>query len=138
MQLSNLFVAEALIRIFTGILFFAQGYDKLFRIGMKGVVNSFHAEAESYNIPGFLLWLIVIYTTVIEFACGFFLMAGLFRNWSLVLLATDLIFVSFAFSFMKPMWDTKHVLKRIILITVLLIIPAQWAVYTIDYLFTKH
>jgi uncharacterized membrane protein YphA (DoxX/SURF4 family) len=138
MQLTNLYVAEALLRIFTGILFFSQGYDKLFRLGMKGVVNTFHAEAESHHVPSFFIWLIVVFSTLAEFVGGFCLIAGLFRNWSLVLLATDLLFVSFAFSFMQPMWDTKHVLKRIVLITLLLLAPVQWAAYSIDYLITKH
>jgi uncharacterized membrane protein YphA (DoxX/SURF4 family) len=34
-------IAEFIIRVFTGILFLFQGYDKVFKVKISGVVNTF-------------------------------------------------------------------------------------------------
>jgi uncharacterized membrane protein YphA (DoxX/SURF4 family) len=138
MIISNLNTAEALVRVFTGILFFSQGYDKLFRIGMKNVAHTFHTEAESHHVPGFLLWTIVVFTTLTELICGITLSLGFFRDLSLALLSIDLILAAFAFSFMTPMWDTRQVLKRLILVVLLLLCPVQWVLLSADHLIFKH
>ena len=133
----NLIFAEVFLRWVTGLLFFFQGYDKLFRLGLKEVVRTFHHEAESHHVPEFFVWSITIYSSLTEFICGLFLVLGLFSNWCLMLLGIDIILVVFAFSFMKPMWDMKHVFPRFILLAGLLMLPASWAKFSLDQLIFK-
>lgn len=127
--------AELLLRVFTGILFLFQGYDKLFVVKIAGVVDTFKAEAGRQNIPGFMVTAMAYYTSIVEFAGGLLLIFGLFVNYTLYLVGLDLLLVCFAFSFMKPMWDMKHVFPRLILVTLLLVLPSEHCHFSLDYLF---
>jgi len=127
--------AELLLRVFTGILFLFQGYDKLFVVKIGGVVDAFKADAGRQHIPGFLVTAMAYYTSIVEFAGGLLLILGLFSTYALYLIGFDLLLVCFAFSFMKPMWDLKHVFPRLILVAILLILPSEHCRFSLDYLF---
>ncbi len=131
----NVQTAEFLIRAFTGIVFLFQGYDKLFRIKMPGVIETFKADADRFHIPHPLLTVVAYYTSIVEFVGGIMLLFGFFTSLSLYALGLDLIVVSFAFSYMKPMWDMRHVFPRFILIITLLMIPPHNRLISLDYLF---
>lgn len=131
---SNLHIAELLIRFFTGIVFMFQGYDKLFRIKIPGVIDVFKVDAANKNIPGPLLSGLAYYTSYVEFIGGFLLIVGLFTNYSLYALGIDILFVTFAFSYLEPMWDMKHVFPRLILIVALLLLPEEYRQISVDYL----
>jgi uncharacterized membrane protein YphA (DoxX/SURF4 family) len=133
----NLIIADLFLRCVAGLLFFFQGYDKLFRLGLKQVVKTFHYDAETHHVPGFFVWMITIYSSFVEFFCGLLLILGLFQTGALLLLGVDIILVVFAFSFMKPMWDMKHVFPRFVLLITLLIIPASWGKFGLDQLIFK-
>lgn len=127
-------IAELLIRVFTGILFLFQGYDKLFVVKMRGVVNAFMADAGRQNIPGALVKFTAYYTSIVEFFGGILLILGLFTDYTLYFLGSDLLLVCFAFSYMQPMWDMKHVFPRLILIVVLLLLPGEYNNFSLDHL----
>jgi uncharacterized membrane protein YphA (DoxX/SURF4 family) len=130
----KLAIAEALVRVFLGILFFFQGYDKLFVIKINEVVASFMKDAERRHIPHALVAFISYFTSIIEFLCGLLLIIGLFTNYALVLLGLDLIMIAFAFSTMQAMWDLKFVFPRLILLVILLILPPHAHFFSLDYL----
>src|SRR6478735_8709739 len=94
----NINLAELFLRIFTAILFLFQGYDKLFRIKIPGVVEAFQGEAANYRIPKWLLVFVAYYTSFTEFFCGLLLLIGLFSNYALFALGLDMILVTIAFS----------------------------------------
>ncbi|MBL7913028.1 MAG: DoxX family protein [Bacteroidia bacterium] len=125
-------IAELLIRLFAGILFLFQGYDKLFKVKMKGVIFSFTPDSDRQNIPRGLVAIIAYYTSITEFAGGIFLILGLFTNFTLYALGLDLILVCFAFTYMQPMWDMKHVFPRFLLIVLLLLLPASYNKFSLD------
>lgn len=130
----KLYIAETLIRVFAGILFFFQGYDKLFKIKMRGVIDTFMADASRRNISRPVVSIIAYYTSLVEFFGGLLLVFGLFSTYTLLALGVDLLFVAFAFSFLEPMWDLKHVFPRFILVILLLILPIEQNIFSIDYL----
>ncbi|HNP49544.1 MAG TPA: DoxX family protein, partial [Bacteroidia bacterium] len=101
----NISLAIFLLRTVTGILFMFQGYDKIFNIKIDSVVKTFSESVKSSLIPGSLLRPMVYISSYIEMICGSLLMIGLFREYSLFFLSLDLIFVAFAFSSIKAMWD---------------------------------
>lgn len=77
---------ELLIRLFCGIIFLFQGYDKLFRVKIRGVVELFQSTAHQKHIPVFMQYGLATYTSSIEFFGGIFLVLGLYKNIILALL----------------------------------------------------
>jgi uncharacterized membrane protein YphA (DoxX/SURF4 family) len=127
-------IAELLVRVTVGILFFFQGYDKLFRIKMSGVINAFVTDAEHRKVPKPVLYVISYYTSIVELIGGLFLIVGLFTTFSLYALALDLVLVCLAFSYIKPMWNMKHVFPRLLLVVLLLLLPTEFNQLSLDYL----
>ncbi len=130
----KLYIAETMVRVFAGILFFFQGYDKLFKIKMPGVIDTFMRDASRRNISRPFVSLIAYYTSIVEFAGGILLVFGLLNNYVLYALGIDLLLVCFAFSFIEPMWDLKHVFPRFLLIILLLLLPLEQNILSLDYL----
>lgn len=126
--------AVLLIRIFLGLLFFWQGYDKIFNVRIKGVIETFRHPLIEKHFPASLLTIAAYYTSFIEFAGGFLLIIGLAKYAVLILLGLDLLMVTLAFCIINPMWDLQQIFARLILISALLIAPPQWDVISIDYL----
>ena len=135
------YILELLVRAFTGVLFLFQGYDKLFRVKISGVIETFNIEAQRQNVPQGFVKLMAVYTSVIEFFGGILLILGAFKTVTLSLLGIDLVLVAIAFSVMEPMWDMRHVYPRLVLISALLMFPTAWGYFSIDHLienlFTK-
>jgi uncharacterized membrane protein YphA (DoxX/SURF4 family) len=129
------YIAEWIIRLFLGILLFFQGFDKVFIIKIKGVIEAYEAEVcVKRHIPRWLLCFSAYWTSFVELLTGFLLILGLFKYFALTLVGIDLLFVSVAFSIVKPMWDMKFVFPRLALLVTLLILPEQWNVISLDYL----
>ncbi len=112
----NFNIAELFARCFLGILLIFQGYDKLFVVKIKNIVSAFHNESERKNVPNIFVVLISYFTSIVEFFGGILLVIGLFHNFIHILLGIDLLLVTFAFSYVNPMWDLKHVFPRAALI----------------------
>jgi hypothetical protein len=58
----------------------------------------------------------------------------LFKTYTLYLLSIDLILVTGTFSIITPMWDMQLVFPRLILLAILLYLPAEWDMLSLDYL----
>lgn len=128
------YALELILRLFCGVIFLFQGYDKLFKVKIGGVIETFRYEAQQKNIPEFAVWFMAVYTSFAEFIGGLLLMLGLFKNYSLCLLGVDMVLVAAAFSYMKPVWDMKYVFPRLILIILLMAMPGRWSVFSLDFL----
>lgn len=133
----NMSVAIVLLRAVTGILFFFQGYDKIFNIKIDGVVQTFGDSVKKSIIPVVLLKPLVLISSYAEFICGALLALGLFRDFSLYFLAADLVFVAIAFSSIKAMWDMHFFFPRIVFISALLILPESQDLWSLDALLLK-
>lgn len=126
------YAIEFILRVFCGIIFLFQGYDKLFNVKISGVVKTFAFEAQQRHIPEAFLKMMAFFTSFTEFFGGMLLILGLFKNYVLCFLGLDLIFVALAFSYMHPMWDTKYVFPRLILVVMLFITPNRWSLFSLD------
>ena len=115
--------AEVIARLFLGILFFTQGYDKVFNVKISGVVANFLADAEHLHIHKPMVTLFTYLTSFVELIGGFLLIIGLYINYTLVMLGFDLVLVCFAFSMVRPMWDMQYVFPRLLLVIILLFMP---------------
>ncbi|HXC04880.1 MAG TPA: DoxX family protein [Bacteroidia bacterium] len=128
--------AEAFVRIFLGILFFAQGYDKVFRLGINRVIENFDYPVHLRHLPRFPLVLAAWFTSYAELICGVLLIIGFLKYYALYLLGIDLLLVCLSFSLLNPLWDMQHVFPRLLLLITLLIMPSQWGVISVDYLWS--
>ena len=131
-EINNESVLVFTIRVILGLLFFFQGYDKIFKVKMKGLISTFRYELGSIKVPNVLLKITTYYTSYVEFACGALLIIGLFTKYSLYLLGIDLILVVGAFSLIKPMWDMQLLFPRLMLLSILLYLPEEWNLISLD------
>ena len=100
---------------------------------MPGVIQVFTADADKFHIPKPLLSVIAWYTGIAEFVGGLFLLVGFFTTYALYALGLDLLLVAFAFSYMEPLWNMKHVFPRLLLIVTLLILPEAYSTICLDH-----
>jgi putative oxidoreductase len=130
-------IAVLVARVFLGCLFFFQGYDAVFRVKVKNVVASFEKDFSDHGIPGSLTIAASWFTCCTELICGFFLIFGLFEYVSLYLLGINLIIAAIGFGITTPMWDTRYVFPRLVLLLFLLFVPQQWNILSLDHLIFK-
>jgi putative oxidoreductase len=126
------YILELIVRVFTGVIFLFQGYDKLFKVKIQGVIDAFYLEAQKNSVPPGLVKIMAVYTSFVEFLGGLMLILGLYQNAALTLLGIDLVLVAVAFSVMNPVWDMKHVYPRFVLVSALLMFPSTWNYFSLD------
>jgi uncharacterized membrane protein YphA (DoxX/SURF4 family) len=131
-------VGTSVARIFLGFLFFFQGYDAVFKIGLKQVTDTYQEKFGPKGIPRFLTALTAQFTSFTALLCGFLLIFGMFEFFSLYLLGLNLIITGIGFGMNLPLWDTRHVFPRLSLLLLLLLTPLEWHFFTLDQLFIHH
>jgi putative oxidoreductase len=125
------------IRMLLGLIFFFQGYGKIFSMGVSQVYDRFFKDFENTKLPKWLIVSTAYYTSWVELIGGFLLIIGLFRKQALYLLALDLLVVSFGHGFMEPIWDLSHVIPRAVLVSALFLLPPEWDMWNADTLQKK-
>ncbi len=133
-SINNEAVLTFILRVVLGILFYFQGYDKVFKVKMQGVIETFQFELETIKVPKWILIVSAYFTSYVELIAGALLILGLFKTQALYLLGIDLIIVTGAFSLIKPMWDMQLLFPRLILLSILLYLPDSWDILSIDYI----
>jgi uncharacterized membrane protein YphA (DoxX/SURF4 family) len=128
-------VAVFIARVFLGLLFFFQGYDAVFHVKVKYVIQTYENSFVNKGIPRFLTVCGAWFTSCVELIGGLFLIAGVFEYAVLYLLGIDLIIASIAFGITTPMWDMRFVFPRLALLLFLLITPSAWHLWCMDRLF---
>lgn len=113
-------------RALLGIIFFMQGFGKVFTFSVTTVYDKFFKPFEATFLPKWLIWATAYYSSYIELIGGFLLIIGLFRKYSLYLLAINLFVVAFGHGLLEPIWDLSHITPRAILLLVLLLTPSEW------------
>ena len=131
----NFAVALLTIRVVAGILFFFQGYDKVFNVGMAEIRETMLAGFASKKMPDSVVSFIAPFTSWVELLCGFLLIIGFFKYYALYLLCLNLLIIVFGLSLSKPMWENNHVFIRLLLIVILLLAPVEWDRFSLDYVF---
>lgn len=130
--------AVFMARVFLGLLFFFQGYDAVFNVKVKYVIEAYVNSFTNKGIPKFLTVCGSWFTSYTELIAGFLLVFGLFEYFALYLLGIDLLLASIAFNITSPMWDMRFVFPRLILLIFLLVAPPSWNVWTFDNLLVNR
>jgi len=128
----HLIAAATTARIFLGLLFFFQGYDAVFGIGMKQVKMTYREGFSGKHIPTALVDLAAWFTSLSEWVCGGLLIIGLFQVPALYVLGLNLLVAATGFGVKQPLWDTKFVFPRLALLLFLLCIPSAWLKWSLD------
>lgn len=130
-------IATFIARVFLGCLFLFQGYDAVFKIKIKNVIGVFEEDFSKKGIPKILTVCASWFTTYTELIGGFLLIIGLFEYAALYLLGINLIIAAIGFGINTPMWDTRFVFPRLVLILFLLVVPQSWNILSLDYVIFK-
>ena len=125
------------IRSLLGVIFLMQGFGKVFTFTVPKVYNMFFKDFETTFLPKWLVISAAYFTSYIEMIGGFLLIIGLFKKYTLYLLALDLLIVSFGHGLKEPIWDLSHVIPRAVLLASLLLLPAEWDKWKMDSLMNK-
>ena len=121
------------LRVLLGLIFVMQGGGKVFTYGVNNVYHNFFSESfKDTFLPEFVLQLTAYYTSYVELIAGFFLTIGLFTSYSLYLLASVLIIVTFGHGLIEPIWNLDHLLARTLLLIPLLLLPREWDQWSAD------
>lgn len=134
---TNQSVALFTIRLTLGFLVLAQGFGKVFKFGVDGVYQNFFAETYKDLLPDFLVIATAYYTSYVELIAGLMIVIGFKRDYALYALASVLVIVTFGHGLAEPIWDTSHVMPRLILLAALLLLPKEWDKWSVDGLLFK-
>ncbi|MBR9833037.1 DoxX family membrane protein [bacterium] len=127
-----------MLRVILGSLFFFQAYDKLFRIGLQKNYHVYEEDCRKRKVPLSFMKISVLFSSYIELLGGLFLMIGVFQHFTLLLLGLNLIMVSVGLGFLQGLWDLRHVFPRLILLTLIYLIPKEndtWNFHTLFNMF---
>lgn len=120
-------------RVLLGVIFFMQGYGKVFKWGVEKVYNmDFFYPTYKDMLPDIIIRITAYYTSYVELIGGVLLLIGYKRDWALYGLATVLIIVSFGHGLAEPIWDMSHVIFRAALLISLFLFPKEWDRYSLD------
>ena len=127
-------VAIMTIRLIVGFMFFFQGYDKVFKLGLRNLIQALETTIGATSIPKKIIAPIAAVSSYLELMSGALLIVGIFTSFALTALCINLAVVSIGFSKYKPMWDESHVFVRLVLIIALMLLPSEWDHYSLQYL----
>jgi uncharacterized membrane protein YphA (DoxX/SURF4 family) len=130
----NLQLVDFVLRSITGILFLFQGYERAFDMKANEIVSAFQTDFIKKILPLPVLKFTVHLSAYIELIGGIMLFIGFQRDIALYVLSAQLIFVSIAFSLVRPMWDMQYFFPRFVFIIALLVLPPEWDKFSIDHL----
>ncbi len=131
---NNHIVAALIARLFLGVLFFLQGYDAVFKVKIKKVKETYQNAFYENGIPKWATVIAVWFTSLSALIGGLFMLLGLFEYITLYVLGINLIITAVGFGINKPLWDTRYVLPRLLMILFLLCIPLHWNLIALDHL----
>lgn len=117
---------QFIIRVIAGVLFFFQGYDKVFKMGIGQVITTITPSYQRAGFPQWTINTVAFFTSWVEFIAGALLILGLFRYEAAYLLCFDLLVVSLGMSIIDPVWDARLVSVRLFLLALFLILPSQY------------
>lgn len=126
------------LRLLLGLIFFMQGFGKVFKFGVENVYQNYFYGTYKDLLPEFLLRFTAYYTSYVELIGGFFLIVGILRNYSLYACASVLVIVTFGHGLIEPIWDLSHVMYRAVLLIALLLLPDHWDRFSADQLLGRR
>jgi putative oxidoreductase len=126
-------IAVFIVRVFLGMLFFFQGYDAIFRVGLKNITDNYYPTLERTGVSRSVTAWGVVFSFYVQLIGGFLLILGFIKYYALCLLGINMVFTALVFGVTQPMWDLRAAFPRLVLLVFLLFVPWQWDVFSVDY-----
>ena len=101
-------------------------------------LKTIEEDCRKRKVPLSFMKISVLFSSYIELLGGLFLMIGVFQHFTLLLLGLNLIMVSVGLGFLQGLWDLRHVFPRLILLTLIYLIPKEndtWNFHTLFNMF---
>lgn len=127
-----------IVRIIAGILFFSQGYDKIFRIHLNRAGDASVDALRPLGIPNGLVRILLVITSILEFSGGILLIVGYMIVPALYILAACILPITIAMSWKEPLWNLQQVWTRLVILIFLLMVPVKAFILSIDYLLSVY
>lgn len=127
---TNQRLALLLVRVILGLIFFWQGYGKVFTWGIDNLIQmDFFLPTYENLLPTPIVIATAYFTSLSELLGGLMLVLGWKRDWALYMLSIVLFIVTFGHGLATPIWDLSHVMYRLLLILILFLLPKEWDWY---------
>ena len=123
-----------LVRVLLGVLFFMQGYDKIFKIRIAGVMDVTATPGMERIFGKNMLRMAIGLSSWAELLGGALLILGFQRDVALILLSANMLAVGIVFSLNKPMWNMEFYFPRMAMLVFLAIIPPGWDIWSVDWM----
>jgi len=122
------------VRWVLGLIFFMAGWWKTFELGPVGHAQRFFIGPYTDSwIPLWLLWTFGTVIPVVELVAGAMLCLGLRVRAAGIAVGMILIVVAYGHLLKEPLFDTTHhIFPRLVLLTFVLAVPAEWDVLSCD------
>jgi uncharacterized membrane protein YphA (DoxX/SURF4 family) len=127
-------VATLCVRWIVGTLFIFQAYDRIFKVGLHAVAETFCAACGNGHLLRKFSHPFVVVNAWVELIAGVLLLAGFMVGIVSSALCINLVMVTMVFSWAKPIWDESHLIVRLSLLLFLMLIPSSWDIASIDHL----
>ncbi len=131
-------IAILTLRLFLAFLFFFQGYEGVFRIGLHRVTDTYFEGFKAKGIPYFITVSAAWFTSLSALIGGLLLIFGLFTPYAYCLLCANLVITVIGFGLLDPLWDLRHSFPRLILLSTLMLLPPQWDTLQLDKFLFNH
>lgn len=121
-------------RAVLGLIFFMAGVDKCFRMTPAGHARHFFVGpyADTF-LPEWSLWLTGTVIPVVELVAGGLVLVGFKTRAALLALGGVLVVVTFGHLLKEPLYEFHtHVIPRLALLVVLLLLPREEDVISVD------
>lgn len=132
MEAINEHMAVCIARIFLGMLFLLQGYDKVYKVGVNKVIPVYKTQLRNSGLPSVVITFAAYYTSWIELLGGLMLIAGFLKYYVLCALGIDLVMVAVAMGLIEPLWRMDFVFPRLALLLFLLLVPPAMDYFSLD------
>ncbi|MBV7441767.1 DoxX family membrane protein [Weeksellaceae bacterium TAE3-ERU29] len=132
----NKIIAVLLIRLILGFTVLMQGFGKVFKMGVENIYKNMFSKFDGI-LPDFINYFTAYYTSYVELIGGLLLVLGFRTNYTLYILGSVLVIVTFGHGLAETIWDMSHVMYRAMLLIALLLLPREWDKYSVDYQINK-
>ncbi len=123
-----------------GLIFLMAGVYKVFSMTPMGHAELFFIEwfKETW-IPVWMLWPLGVTIPFVELVAGAMLCLGLRVRDASIALGTILVIVTYGHLLREPLFDTtSHIFPRFILLAIVLLIPRDRDVFTLDHMLARR
>ena len=120
-------------RLVLGFIFFMAGVWKVFTLTPAGHVRKFFLPYSDTFLPVWSLWAVGLTIPFVELIAGALVLIGWRVRVAVISLGAVLVIVTFGHLLKEPLYPfNEHVIPRLALVLFILLLPAEWDLFSLD------